>query len=57
MNLLETQIINQALIAVAIETGIVLQRSAFSLNIRDIIDNDTFFRRLYQYWITAFSGG
>ena len=37
-NLIEVQVINQALRNVAIETGIVLQRSAFSPNIRDRLD-------------------
>ena len=29
----------------------------FGISRASIIDNDTFFRRLYQYWINAFSGG
>ncbi len=37
-NLIEAQIINQALSNVALETGVVLQRSAFSPNIRDRLD-------------------
>ncbi|MHA1408615.1 MAG: hydantoinase B/oxoprolinase family protein, partial [Candidatus Heimdallarchaeaceae archaeon] len=37
-SLIEAQVINQALTNVAIETGIVLQRSAFSPNIRDRLD-------------------
>lgn len=38
INLIEAQVINQALRNVALETGIVLQRSAFSPNIRDRLD-------------------
>ena len=37
-SLIEVQVINQALKNVAIETGIVLQRSAFSPNIRERLD-------------------
>ncbi len=37
-SLIEAQVINQALTNVALETGIVLQRSAFSPNIRDRLD-------------------
>ncbi len=37
-SLIEVQVINQALTNVALETGIVLQRSAFSPNIRDRLD-------------------
>ncbi|MHA2357593.1 MAG: hydantoinase B/oxoprolinase family protein [Candidatus Heimdallarchaeaceae archaeon] len=38
ISLIEAQVINQALKNVALETGIVLQRSAFSPNIRDRLD-------------------
>ncbi|MCG3226549.1 MAG: hydantoinase B/oxoprolinase family protein [Candidatus Heimdallarchaeota archaeon] len=37
-SLIEAQVINQALKNVALETGIVLQRSAFSPNIKDRLD-------------------
>ncbi len=37
-SLIEAQVINQSLKNVALETGIVLQRSAFSPNIRDRLD-------------------
>ena len=37
-NLIEAQVINQSLKNVALETGIVLQQSAFSPNIRDRLD-------------------
>ena len=42
-SLIEAQVINQALTNVALETGIVLQRSAFSPNIRDIQDQERLF--------------
>ena len=38
ISLIEAQVINQSLKNVALETGIVLQRSAFSPNIRDRLD-------------------
>ncbi|MCK4845382.1 MAG: hydantoinase B/oxoprolinase family protein, partial [Candidatus Heimdallarchaeota archaeon] len=37
-SLIEVQVINQALKNVALETGIVLQNSAFSPNIRERLD-------------------
>ena len=38
ITVIEAQVINQALNNIAIETGIVLQNSAFSPNIRDRLD-------------------